>query len=313
MRFTKSLVLPAMSLLTSVSGTRALPKVYYSLGTIYGPFDNTKDFVCLIKHTKTGETTSGTLKCYYLANENMFASYSFQITSSYTECTNIPAKGRIAAEGVRYDFAFGITRPSFTIYPPNRMTLNSKALLNETVTFDNCCIGLQSNTKITSETYDFRGVNEYITVDGENRIDITTVQFGYNRGSYFKHKNAYLEILDYQDIYSGISKVDHRFTIPLSINKSASKIGFRLNSNLYVNLNTLEMSDIYHDNYVETGDFYIPIGKEKQFEQNEVNIVIEEAGFSCNKVIIPLSYFASSKLFGACYEAEYCIEGGIRG
>ncbi len=313
MRFTRTLVLPAVSLLTSMSANKALPKTTYSFGTIYGPFDNTKDFTCLIKHNKSGDTISGSLKCYYIANENMFASYSFSVTSSYTECTSIPAKGRIAAEGVRYDFTFGITRPSFIIYPPNRMTLNSKALLNETVTFDNCCIGLQANTKITSETYDFRSVNEYITVDEENRVDISTVEFGYNRGSYFKHKNAYLEILDYQDIYGGITKVDHRLTLPLSIKKTTSKIGFQLNSSLYVNLSTLEMSDISQPNYVETGDFYIPIGKERQFEQNEVNIVIEEAGFSCNKVIIPLSYFAQSKLFGACYESEYCIEGGIRG
>ena len=312
MRFTKSLILPAVSLLTSVSGTKAAPKIIYSFGSIYGPFDNTKDFTCLIKHNQSGSSISGTLRCYYVANENMFASYSFHVTNSYTECTSIPAKGRIAAEGVRYDFGLGMTRPSYTIYPPNRMTLNSKALLNETITFDNCCIGLLANTKITSETYDFRSVNEYITIDEQNRIDISTIEFGYNRSSYFRSKNSYLEVLDYQDIYKGMTKVNHRFTVPLSIRRLSGKIAFQLNSQLYVNLNTLEMSEAYQEDYVETSDFFIPIGKERQFEQNEVNIVIEEAGFSCNKVIIPLTYFASSKLFGACYESEYCIEGGIK-
>ena len=175
------------------------------------------------------------------------------------------------------------------------------------------CLGVSLNSLINSETYDFTDTNEYITVDDYSRIDISTVTFDYYPRPTLGFKNAYLEIVDYENIYPNMTKFnDNIIRVPLKADPKSMNIKFKYNTKMYVNQSTLDMSDLPLEGYTETTSFYLPFGKQEKMNNNELRIFINESGFDLADITIPLRFIEDRNYFGFCSDSDYCIHGGVR-
>jgi len=307
----KLLFIPFTALLT-VSASPITGTYTYFSDTIIGPFDDSRDFVMRIRSAENA-ITRGSLKTYNATNGALYGEDIFSVSNTFDYEITFFARGRVGVDGLKYVLYLGKATYTFYIDPIVSLEVNANAHKNDLVTFDNCCIGLQNSRKISSETFSFKDTLDYVTIDDSNALEIDEISVSYNHGDYLYYTSCYLEVNDYIGVYNKfLSKEGFKVIFPLDIVATSNSISFVPNTKMYVNNKTMEMSDYSVAGYKKTNQIYIPIGKEKEFESNELKIVIEDCGFSKSKIVIPLSFFSLHKLFGACYESEYCITGGVK-
>ena len=314
MKYTKLLSLPALSLIVMSAGITPIRLIYVSTNEIYGPFDSDRNTDIYFSVTPILSAIDVTVDVYNNKNDSFLFSRSIKLKQPFDQCLHLDTKGRITSSGIRLEIKFesGMTfllTKSLVLYPPKRNTLIAS---NNIVSFTNCLFNIERNTFITDEEYDFTPVNSFISSDNENKIDVSETTFKYSLPDAFKCTKAELQIIDYENIYPNISSSDNIKRIPLDVNVNSKDVFFSLNSGMYVNHNTLEMSSDYIFGYTQTNSFFVPIGKENDLSKNEIKIVLYESGFNLNTIEIPLEYFNISKVFGSCGESDYCIHGGIK-
>ena len=309
MKYTKALIIPLLSLFTISAGTPTPKRAIVFTDIVIGPFDDSQDFYLRFK-SGSERTYDGKVELYNAVSGTMYGRSSFTVEEDFGDPVRIFARGRVGTDGLRYVFTFNQTTIAFLINPIVSVELNANAHKRDKVTFNNCCIGIYASRAISSESYDLSDTLDYVTVNENNIVDFSEVCFEYDRSDYLVYSSSYLEVVDYEGVYSFRDQNNIvRFSLTPVVNDG--KIYFRQNSQMYVNSNTLEMSPIARVGYQNTNSIYVPIGREIDFENNDLKLVIEDCGFSKSKVVIPLNFFSTSKLFGACHESDYCVEGGI--
>ena len=309
MKYTKAFLLPLCSLFTISAGTVTPKRAIVFTDIVIGPFDDTQDFYLRFK-SGSERTYDSKVELYNAVSGTMYGRSTFTVSEDFGDPVRIFARGRVGTDGLRYVFTFNSTTISFLINPIVPVELNANAHKRDIVTFNNCCIGLYLSRPISTESYDFSDTLDYVTVNENNIVDFSEVCFEYDRFEYLVYSSSYLEVVDYEGIYS-FRDQNNIVRFPLAPYVNEGKIYFRQKSQMYVNSNTLEMLPISFIGYQSTNNIYVPIGREIDFENNELKLVIENCGFSKSKVVIPLNFFSTGKLFGACHESDYCVEGGI--
>ena len=85
-------------------------------------------------------------------------------------------------------------------------------------------------------------------------FDFSEVCFEYDRSDYLVYSLSYLEVVDYEVVYSFLDQ-NNIVSFSLTPVVNDGKIYFRQNSKMYVNSNTLEMSPIARVGYQNTNIF----------------------------------------------------------
>ena len=288
---------------------------YLKTKNVFGLFSYENDTVVTFE-SHYRYSVNMTFNFYDLMNNSLYSQKSE--TCSIEKDVIFPFKNRLTQKGIRMDMHYSIPgKGNFDIstnfYLPCRETINVALLPEKEYGYEGVCFYLDDENYLTSESFDFTNTNRYITTNSRNKLDLSEVMFDYSFQDFINYKEAYLRIFDYEGAYPKVKKEgDGSIKVPLSLYNDNHVIEFSLNTDMYVNSKTLEMSSNYMDGYDATNSFYVPIGKENFISDNAVSIVIEECGFNKDKIIIPLDYFYSKRIFGACYESDYCIEGGVK-
>lgn len=164
----------------------------------------------------------------------------------------------------------------------------------------------------STETFDFTDLNEFLTVERNNILDLSHLKFKYNCPHDFSSGDIYLKIKDYSDLFPNLNHFNGEVSLKMKFVQNDNEISLMLNEPLYVNKNTYELSSIPLDNYEETDKFYLPKGKEGLLEDNEIYIFIKDAGYSLTDFTIPFNFYLNNKYVGECYDSDYCITGGVK-
>ena len=244
-------------------------------------------------------------------------SFNDSITSEgKTYTINYPLRYRINGDGLR--FTFDVSRGSTTVsssgvlYPCNQVLVNALQYKNEDYTSENRFIKIEKSVVKTGESFSFRNFNEYLSKDTDNSINFSSVHFNFLDNYEFIYQDAEYHIKDYNNVYPDLDHVDGEVVLKMNCANNNGELSFSLRDTLYVKGDTLEMSAIRFKGYTETNKLFIPVGKQTLLEENDSYILIKEAGYSAIDIKLPLSYYFNKKIIGQCYEADYCIEGGVR-
>jgi hypothetical protein len=313
MKYTKLLALPMLSLMALSIGPSQPKFMFISTKEVYGPFTDSENTNIYFEVLPVLSTVSANIDVYNNKTNAFLFSRAFTLKMPFDEYFRFDTKGRITSSGLRVEMSFtnGVTTldKSLVLYPPKR---NKVVASNNKVSFDGCLLNITNNNFLTTEEYDFTPINSFISSDNENKIDVSETFFKYSPANTFKYSSAYLEITDYENIYPEVLGSNKQRKVPLKVNEKDGEISFEIESQMYVNYNTLEMSSFKENGYSKTNSFFVPMGKEEALSKNDFKIVIVEAGFNLNTIEIPLEYFNFSKVFGSCGESDYCIHGGIK-
>ena len=236
-------------------------------------------------------------------NETMFSIY-------------LQIKNRVKASGLKVEFEYQCgsynATTSGVIYPTVSDDVSITNHKDSPIVFDGVLFRVEDNEIKTSEQFDFTDTIDYISVKNSNKINFSEIKFLYSDDLEFKAEKVEYHIKDYKNIYPSFKKIGNEVIIGLNYTVNGNEVSFYVDDKLYVNENSLEMSPTNLPEYRRTSDFYIPLGKEELFIEDESYILIRKAGYSENNIYIPLTFFYNNKYLGECYQSDYCISGGIR-
>ena len=228
----------------------------------------------------------------------------------------IPLKDRINGSGLRIVFECtyrGETKTSSAVlYPYVKQSINIKNYRHEIYTHNNVLLKFENNIFYTDESFDFTNLNEYLSIEDTNILDLSNISFAYDEKLGFESGDIILHVKDYANVFPDLKKKDNEALFAMKKTVENGQVILSLDEELYVNKKTLEISRINHHKYVPTDNIYIPVGKELLFENDEIYITISDAGHSKCDITMPFTYYYTNKEIGQCYESDYCISGGIR-
>lgn len=243
-----------------------------------------------------------------------FSEYVYLEGTTYR--ISYPIKYQLTGNGLRFEYDISYRSTSFScsgvLYPFNKQVVNVFQHRDGIYQIHNRYLKLQTKAVIDVESYDFRNLNEYLSKNVNNSIDFSSIKFQFLHDYDFSYTKAVYRIKDYKGVYPYLRKVDDEVEIAISCIKNGYNISVDVVEDLYVNPETLDMSNYQAPGYVPTDELYIPLGKQELLQQNDSYILIEEAGYSAIDLMIPFTYYFNKKMIGLCYESDYCIEGGIK-
>ena len=307
------LILPSLSLLTTYLPRAEIKAMIYTKG-VYGTFTDDKNYTIEFISTQPNNTITIDFVDTTVGVKYANKSITFDKEGSIL----FPFETRITTTGVRVDFK--ITAKNFTssrmivFKSPTYETVDITTLAKKKLTRNGVCFQMVNNTYVSLERYDFtETIREFTTTNG-NILDFSELHFSYSFTDHLPYENAYLEIIDNVLMYPKISKngTKDRIVLPVTVSYSNGIASFSLNNSMYVNPKTLEMSSRARTGFEPTENFYVRLGREKDLAANDFTLVMERCGYNKDTLVIPLEYFYSSKPFGACYEADVCVNGGIK-
>lgn len=258
-------------------------------------------------------------RLYNNAHNNLLFSNTFNegVTSSGTSFSvEYPLRYKLTGDGLRFDFEITflnrVTTYSGLLYPFTNQVINVSNYKDSVYTTENRFIKVETNQVVTGESFSFADYNEYLSKKSDNTIDFSTIKFKYLNDYSFKYLKAEYHIKDYKNVYPHLKKTNGEIVLDMICIPNNGEISFSLLQIMYVNKDTLDMSNIKLPNYVITSDLYVPIGKQSLLEENDSYILIKEAGYSAVDLMFPLTFYLSKPMLGLCHDSDYCIAGGVR-
>ena len=320
---TNGILVSVASILTvSPSSTRLKGKAPFVLNgvDIISHFVNDQNYTYnLIAGRGNGELTITTRLYNNNTNGLVYTNTQTETLSKFNETmisVYLQIKNRVKASGLRIELNYQCgsynATTSGVIYPTTSKDFSITNHKDSPIVFDGVLFRVKDNEIATSEQFDFTNTIDYISVKNSNKINFSEIKFLYSDDLEFKAEKVEYHIKDYKNIYSSFKKIDNEVVIGMNYTEKDNEISFFVDDNLYVNENSLEMSRTKLPEYRRTSDFYIPLGKEELFVENESYLLIKKAGYSENNIYIPLTFFYNTKYLGECYQSDYCISGGIR-
>lgn len=318
MKFIKTLTLPALALTPSLVMAAPKPKtVAFTTFKVVGSFNSEANHVLeqAILRNSSGTIRQLNINYYRKSSMVLYGNLSQQCDST-RRSFQLNVKNQIEYGPVYIDIKVTeedkvFFRGTATLEEPNRTeyTANGGSL-----TIPYVCFGVLDNTLVNQESYNFKDTNEFLSLDAQSRIDLSELSFTYTPSNYYSVKEAFLEIIDYQNIYPNLTKVDGDKTIriPLTAVNVNSNVRFELNNTMYVNQSSLDMSSTPREGYIETSSLYVPFAKQMKMCDNEVKVVLHESGFDLAEITIPMTFVIDRNTFGFCSDSDYCIHGGVR-
>lgn len=230
---------------------------------------------------------------------------------------SLPIKNRLRMDGLRITFEHSLKSEIYEfeeaiIYPYQKQYVNISGYRKEPYTAKGNCLKIVDYKVYTDEMFNFTNLNEYLTVESNNRLDFSSVVFKYDSPDPFSCSHITLNIKDYNNVFPYLQSNNQMVTLKMKYTQIGDDVYLDLDEKLYVNKYTLEVARDPMSNFVETNNLFIPTNKEDDFMGDEVEIKMLDVGYSELDFTMPFNFYFSKKYIGECYESDYCVHGGIK-
>lgn len=301
----------------SISTSRDSVEIHFYMKEAVGPFSGEEDIEFYVYCDMPGYVTNCQAFLRYRNQNKLYASSTFKVgyvnSGDSTPCTLV-LDGRMDDGGVNLTFVLenGPTYETF-ITKYECLSFNASKYKSEPLYLYNKFLFLNNNHFVDVEYFNFSNTSDYISIDKKNAFDFKELSFLYSPYLSFKAESAYLQIMDYENIYPKLHTGTNKLIqVPLEYTQTIDKISFTCKSDMYVNPTTLEMRRLPAFEFEKTNDFFVPLTKEEKMVNNQVGILLKGAGYDKSEIYIPLEFYDYQKLMGFCFDSDYCIVGGVK-
>ena len=165
-----------------------------------------------------------------------------------------------------------------------------------------------------TESFNFSYLGDYIENEYYYRLDIKNNYMKYDSKFDLTYGSISLKIEDRDNVFKYFSHdSNNNIVIPLKATQEENeKVTFSIKNNLYVNRQTLEMSDSRRSGFSPTKVFYMPLNKRDEINNKTLSFEINDFGKSKLNASFPLQYVAGESLLGTSAEAKYYVIGGVK-
>ena len=173
--------------------------------------------------------------------------------------------------------------------------------------------GDQTTMRGVTEKYDFRSIDDYLDIDYYYRMDLKNLFFRYESAFPLQCNSINLRFEDRDNLFPFVNHDSAKnIVLPLKLVKNGTKVNLKFNKTFYINKRTLQISDTYHNGFVTTQEFYLPINGKKRFNNKTLYLDIDGLGKSQLSTSFPIHYFVDKSLVGASNDGIHHIGGGSR-
>lgn len=141
------------------------------------------------------------------------------------------------------------------------------------------------------------------------RLDISNYKL-LKRDDILVYDEAILKIHDPSGVFKYLGSGFNKY-IPLEFGKYKSTYYLKFKNYMYVNPNTLDMSLIPRNNFIQTKYFYFPINKKDKLQNTMMRIELNGYGHLKTNLYINTKLNFEKNLIGSCQNSDFCITGGI--
>ena len=232
----------------------------------------------------------------------------------------VPIRNCLSAKGITLKFEILaksnrtiLKTYSATIYPAS--TPNNTYQYYRNNVYQSLPIGFYGDgqsMKAIKETISFSNLGDYLESDYYYRLDVKDKSFNYESEFPLTYKSLNLRFEDHENLFPYYTHdINGNVIIPLDILNNRNRLTLRYKHNFYVNKRTLETGDVYHNGFVFSPDFYLPINGKEHFD-NKI-LYLDFVEFSKSKITMsyPLRYISGKAIVGTAPEGEYYVSGGI--
>ena len=202
---------------------------------------------------------------------------------------------------------------SATIYPAS--TPNNTYQYYRNNIYQSLPIGFYGDgqgMKAIKETINFASLGDYLESDYYYRLDVNDKRFNYDSDFPLTYKSLNLRFEDHERLFPYYTHdANDNVIIPLDIQNNRGRLHLRYKRNFYINKRTLETGDVFHDGFIFSPSFYLPINGKERFD-NKI-LYLDFVEFSKSKITMsyPLRYISGKAIVGTAPEGEYYVSGGI--
>ena len=201
---------------------------------------------------------------------------------------------------------------SAVIYPSKKEEVNVSGYRNNRYVREGDYLSVVDACLCSKEEFDFTDLNEYLAIGKSNKLDLSNIKFKYLCPHPFYSEDIYLTIRDFNNVFPQLKNSNNEIVLKMNYIQENDEISLVLDTKLYVNKETYEMSFEKGEKYIEVNTLFIQNGKEKYLMDDEAFISIKNAGYSETDFKIPFSFAFTNKYLGECYDSDYCITGGVK-
>ena len=304
--------------------------IVYSEKEFYGPF--TKEDPETLLTFKYNKGTTYKLKklrerlCVY-KDSVMSLNLAY---SSVTEAHNNPISLNVTFSHMFYPSkSFGIRGNSvlvFTVedadtnkvYKELRVTITQKKSINftnddigEVNYITNQIICLKEDQTSSGEMFDFTNFETYFKDGTYHVLRLNEIKVKYNFLTNPTQKSGIIHFKDPYNLFPNFRLYDS-LSKYFEIDLISDSDGFYWEpKKLFVDPNTLMMSDVRLYGYVETKHFFFPLNTYGLYDVITFNLESEEIGLSNSNIFFSLDFYPTNTLVGDCSTSDYCIVGGV--
>ena len=163
------------------------------------------------------------------------------------------------------------------------------------------------------ETYDFRTIEDYLDVDYYYRLDLSTISFRYSSPFPFEYGEVYLRFEDRDNLFPYFTHDSSGYlAIPIDLIENNGLITLKFTNHFYIYKRTLQISNIYRNDFVLTNDFYLPINGKNRFNNKVLYLDINGIGKSQLEVSFLIRYLVDKSLAGVSNDGINYVGGGSK-
>ena len=196
------------------------------------------------------------------------------------------------------------------IYPAGKETINPIQYVDDGYTTKT--IGIVFPSAQLKEKLTFNHYADYFLTDIYYRLPLEQFDFGIE--STFKETptgTGFMLIRNGKSLFPNLTSIGNNVNLTLKVTKVREIYRISIKNSLYVNPNTLLMSNNPIAGYVATDNFYFPINKMSRMQGLDVTFTLIGVGYNKTNLSWTCTYYPTSSIIGPCNNSEYCIEGGV--
>lgn len=230
----------------------------------------------------------------------------------------IPTSGFFGKEGMRITITvfkaadnFQYKTAALIIYPSSYQRINPLDYLTNDYETNTTAISFPDTEY--KEQYKFHNFTDYFLTDIYYRIPLE--QFAVEAVESYEDITTckgMMTIEHGKDLFPNIKSIGKFSVISIELRKSGDFYKIFLANSIYVNPNTLHVSDTPIAGYVATNNFYLPINGMEDYQEIKIGFNITGLGYSKINLAWNTTCYYSSSFIGSCSNSEYCVVGEVK-
>ena len=197
------------------------------------------------------------------------------------------------------------------VLPQFNQTISNSYVGSAEFLLNHRTVDLTNISESFGERYSFKNYPSMFSSGTYHTLAISELKFNYDYHLNFSYSAALLKFEDPLNLFPYLKTIEYRYKyIPLNVFQNGTEISV-VPQVMFVHPKTLEISPVRYSEFVQTNNFFFPVGTYEYYDSINFILDIKNVGINKANILITTPFYPTNTLIGDCTTSEYCIVGGV--